>query len=51
LWPEVPAKLSLYGQIAEPGVIFARVPAVLIQDAAFTAIDPEDWHTWDDYAI
>ncbi|KFY66397.1 hypothetical protein V497_00940 [Pseudogymnoascus sp. VKM F-4516 (FW-969)] len=45
------AKLSLYGQITEPGVIFARVPTILLQDAAFTAIDPEDWHTWDDYAI
>ncbi|KFY31613.1 hypothetical protein V493_00962 [Pseudogymnoascus sp. VKM F-4281 (FW-2241)] len=44
-------KLSLYVIDHEPGVVSARVPTVLLQDAAFTAIDPEDRHTRDDYAI
>ncbi|KFY66805.1 hypothetical protein V497_00688 [Pseudogymnoascus sp. VKM F-4516 (FW-969)] len=44
-------KLSLYVIDHEPGVIFARVPTVLLQDAASTAIDPEDRHKRGDSAI
>ncbi|KFX88520.1 hypothetical protein O988_08994 [Pseudogymnoascus sp. VKM F-3808] len=44
-------KLSLYVIDHEPGVIFTRVPTVLLQDTASTAIDPEDRHKRDDSTI